>query len=311
MAAEITPREALSRLGASTAEAVARVLEMFAPGAVECGDVTVIPDDQSPFVNLPVGGDRSIRVVHRRGDRRQHLRDVAGRRPGTRHRDGRRAPRGGRFDRAQRARDVGGRRGGEPDARRRSRRNQRRDRAADRDLAAGRARPGRRRCRDQTYGTAPHACSTSFSVNGESCRLIQLVPSAFVVRMARAMDELGFEQPADSAGLSGVDGAGPASYSLSETLQQDPLRVWAELGRTQLGARGRPRSPRRCRCRPRPRGRRAGRSVRQRTVLRPGPTARHRRRRVGDPGSHAHQPNVAQARPSGKRSRSTPMKGTH
>ena len=38
----ITPREALTRLGASTAEAVARVLEMFAPGAVERGDVTVI-----------------------------------------------------------------------------------------------------------------------------------------------------------------------------------------------------------------------------------------------------------------------------
>ena len=56
MPAEITPREALSRLGASTAEAVARVLEMFAPGAVECGDVTVSPDDQSPFVNLPAGG---------------------------------------------------------------------------------------------------------------------------------------------------------------------------------------------------------------------------------------------------------------
>ena len=30
---DITPREALMRLGASTAEAIAQVLEMFAPGS--------------------------------------------------------------------------------------------------------------------------------------------------------------------------------------------------------------------------------------------------------------------------------------
>ena len=40
------------------------------------------------------------------------------------------------------------------------------------------------------YGTAPHATSTTFLVAGESCRLIQLVPAAFVVRMVRAMDEI-------------------------------------------------------------------------------------------------------------------------
>ena len=40
------------------------------------------------------------------------------------------------------------------------------------------------------WGTAPHACSTSFTIAGEPCRLVQLVPNAFVVRMARAIDEI-------------------------------------------------------------------------------------------------------------------------
>ena len=40
------------------------------------------------------------------------------------------------------------------------------------------------------YGTSPHATSTTFLIAGEACRLIQLVPAAFVVRMARALDEL-------------------------------------------------------------------------------------------------------------------------
>ena len=52
---DITPREALTRLGASTAEAVAQVLEMFAPGSVQRGDVTVIPEGQSPFANVARG----------------------------------------------------------------------------------------------------------------------------------------------------------------------------------------------------------------------------------------------------------------
>ncbi|HJS95942.1 MAG TPA: hypothetical protein VJ741_16885, partial [Solirubrobacteraceae bacterium] len=46
---DITPREALMRLGASTAEAIAQVLEMFAPGAVQRGEVTVVADGASPF----------------------------------------------------------------------------------------------------------------------------------------------------------------------------------------------------------------------------------------------------------------------
>jgi flagellar motor switch protein FliN len=86
------------------------------------------------------------------------------------------------------------------------------------------------------YGTAPHACSTSFTIAGESCRLVQLVPSAFVVRMARAIDELNLESTsADAPGL-GTSGSAPVDggISLTDALSDINLRVWAELGRTQL-----------------------------------------------------------------------------
>ena len=43
------------------------------------------------------------------------------------------------------------------------------------------------------YPQTPHAVRASFSVCGEPCRLVQLVPNAFVVRMTRALDELGSE----------------------------------------------------------------------------------------------------------------------
>ena len=52
---DVTPREALLRLGASTAEAIARVLEGLMPEGVQRGDVTVLTEGTSPFTNLPFG----------------------------------------------------------------------------------------------------------------------------------------------------------------------------------------------------------------------------------------------------------------
>ena len=43
------------RLGASTAEAVAQVLDTYAPGLVERGEVSVLPDATDAFANLPFG----------------------------------------------------------------------------------------------------------------------------------------------------------------------------------------------------------------------------------------------------------------
>jgi flagellar motor switch protein FliN/FliY len=235
MATEITPREALSRLGASTAEAVARVLEMFAPGSVGRGEVTVSADGQSPLVNLPVGGiAASVSYVD----------GVTGANVFVMSRAGARA--------LATAMGVGA---PEEDATAELTELELSaiGEAANQTLAAAAAAisvvigqeieispPDVRVLTDSSsavdaYGTAPHACSTSFSINGESCRLIQLVPSAFVVRMARAIDELGFEQPPSEGAdrLVGDDGSAE-SFSLKETLGTIILRVWAELGRAQL-----------------------------------------------------------------------------
>jgi flagellar motor switch protein FliN/FliY len=236
MSPEITPREALTRLGASTAEAIARVLEMFAPGAVERGDVTVIPDGQSPFTNLPFGGiAASVSYVDGvTGANIFVMSPACARALATAMGVGASEDDGPELTELEMS-AVG--------------------EAANQTLAAAAAAigvvigqeieisPPDVRVLDDTesatdiYGTAPHACSTSFAIAGESCRLVQLVPSAFVVRMARAINELGFEHaPTPGEGGESDSGVGGAGYSVSliETLAGINLRVWAELGRTEL-----------------------------------------------------------------------------
>ena len=75
------------------------------------------------------------------------------------------------------------------------------------------------------FPEAPYATTSSFTIAGEPCRLVQLVPNAFVVRMTRALEA--HAQTAQPAGAAegGVTG---------ENLREVPLRVWAELGRTRL-----------------------------------------------------------------------------
>jgi flagellar motor switch protein FliN len=76
------------------------------------------------------------------------------------------------------------------------------------------------------YPSTPHAIRAAFSVCGEPCRLVQLVPNAFVVRMTRALDEVATELPADEP-------AGPGAAGVP-SLAGIPVRVWAELGRAQM-----------------------------------------------------------------------------
>ena len=59
---------------------------------------------------------------------------------------------------------------------------------------------------------------------GEPCRLIQLVPTVFTMRMTQAL--------AANAAEGGFDSATAAA--VRETLQEVPLRLWAELGRARL-----------------------------------------------------------------------------
>jgi flagellar motor switch protein FliN len=86
---------------------------------------------------------------------------------------------------------------------------------------------------DGVYPQTPYATRVSFTLLGESCRLIQLIPNAFVVRMARAIDD----------GAAAEDGAAAHEQreredggegGLSSRLRGIPVRVAAELGRATL-----------------------------------------------------------------------------
>jgi flagellar motor switch protein FliN/FliY len=241
---DITPREALMRLGASTAEAIAQVLEMFAPGAVQRGDVTVIADGVSPFVNVPRGAiASSVSYVDGVTGANIFVLTPAGARglatamgaPPPEVEEGAETPELSELEMSAIAE------------------------AANQTMAAAAAAIGvvlgqeieistpDTRVLDEPskasdiYGTAPHATSTTFVIAGESCRLIQLIPAAFVVRMVRAMDELTGEvtdaksvpgSPA-SAAAAAEDGS-PHTAALEEVLGGIKLRVWAELGRARM-----------------------------------------------------------------------------
>ena len=233
MASDVTQREALIHLGASTAEAVARVLEMFVPGGVERGDVSVVGDAQSPFANLPAGGiAASIRYIDGVTGANVFLMPAA-------------CARG-------LAAAMGA--GGEEDGPLTELEMSAIGEASNQMLASAAAAisvvigqeidispPDVQLITPDidpadVWGTAPHACATSFMIAGEPCRLVQLVPNAFVLRMARAIDEISMEQTAADYNSQGGDGEGGVNVGvpITEKLGEISLRVWAELGRTQL-----------------------------------------------------------------------------
>jgi flagellar motor switch protein FliN/FliY len=76
-------------------------------------------------------------------------------------------------------------------------------------------------------GTA-HAITTAFDVCGRPCRLVQLVPQTFVVRMRGALDELGTIRPEDAA----TDEV--ARDALLGRMRSTRVRLSAEVGRTHL-----------------------------------------------------------------------------
>ncbi len=82
----------------------------------------------------------------------------------------------------------------------------------------------------EAFGTSTHANTTSFTVCGEKCRLVQLVPNAFVVRMTQALDEL----TADYAPEGPAGGTEPGA--VAELLRVTEVRVWAELGRARMAS---------------------------------------------------------------------------
>ncbi|MGP0102144.1 MAG: FliM/FliN family flagellar motor switch protein [Solirubrobacteraceae bacterium] len=83
------------------------------------------------------------------------------------------------------------------------------------------------------YPQTPYATRVSLTVLGESCRLIQLVPNAFVVRMARAIDD-GEAVESAAAEHDSRERDGGGDWGLSSRLRDIPVRVAAELGRATL-----------------------------------------------------------------------------
>jgi flagellar motor switch protein FliN/FliY len=78
---------------------------------------------------------------------------------------------------------------------------------------------------ESAFGKFAHATTVSFTLLGEPCRLIQLVPNAFVVRLDRALQEL------DSQAAPLPTGEGGFS---PDAFRDVPVRVWAELGRVRM-----------------------------------------------------------------------------
>lgn len=74
------------------------------------------------------------------------------------------------------------------------------------------------------FESGQHVVTAQLSVLGEPCRLVQLVPNAFIVRMTRALSELTTEYAPGAAG----------GAPLSRSVRSVPLRLWAELGRVRM-----------------------------------------------------------------------------
>jgi flagellar motor switch protein FliN/FliY len=225
--------DALSRLGQSTSQAISGVLEMFAPGRIHPGDVAVV--DGNPMESLPVPAvatsvsyvngvtGANVFVMTLDGARRLAAAMMGGEQPeGWAGTD---SPELSELELSAVSEAM----------------NQMMASAAiaissvlGTQVEIG--TPETRMFTDASealaaYPQTPHAVRASFSVCGEPCKLVQLVPNAFVVRMSSALDELGAEvaSPDVPAAGSPVGGA-----SGSPSLAGIPVRVWAELGRAQM-----------------------------------------------------------------------------
>ena len=88
--------------------------------------------------------------------------------------------------------------------------------------------------------SATSVVSVSIDLLGHSCRLVQLVPHAFVVRMTRALDDLDAEfSGADDDAGGGAGPSRPREVAMmgSELLDGVGVRVAAELGRVDMTIR--------------------------------------------------------------------------
>ena len=232
---------ALTRLAQSSSEAVVGILEMFAPGSVQAGDVAVLEAGANPLAGLPypavatnvsyvdgvTGGN--VFVMTLEGARRLAAAMMGASEPEP-------AADGSTELTELEASAVS------------EAMNQMMATAAgaistvlgtEVEIGTPETRTFVTEAETEgAYPASPHMVRAAFSVCGEPCRLVQLVPNAFVVRMDRALDELGAETapaPGGAAAASGAAPAAPGAPALgAPSLAGIPVRVWAELGRASM-----------------------------------------------------------------------------
>ncbi len=261
--------DALMRLGASTAEAVAKSLDAICPAPVERGDVTVVPGEESPFDGFPFEDGPVVAVsVH-------YVDGVTGGNVLLMTAGGARAiaaamgsdatgappPSDAPADEPPADADAGPAAADSPTELELSAVAE----AANQMFAAAanatgvvlsqevEIAPPDTRLLDsaaaarEAFDATPHAVSATFRVCGEPCRLVQLVPNAFVVRMTRALDKQGSEHLSGDGGLSALGIAQRVEpgeeRSLADALRDIRVRVWAELGRTRVSLGAAPELP--------------------------------------------------------------------
>lgn len=220
--------QALLSLAESTAEAVQTVLASLAPDAVEAGAVSVVPSGVSPLQAIPApsvaasvsyvdgvtGGN--VFVITRLGARRLAA-AMMGQEPPAEDHDG---------ELSELELSAVGE-------------------AMNQSMAAAAGATGRVLGQeveisvpetkffanaseaDGLYPESPHATTASFRLLGEQCRLVQLIPNAFVVRMTRALTDRVAEEHIDER-----ENAAPLIPS--EEIRALAVRVSAELGRATL-----------------------------------------------------------------------------
>ncbi|MDO8211398.1 FliM/FliN family flagellar motor switch protein [Conexibacter sp. CPCC 206217] len=242
----MTTREALMRLGASTAEAIAKVLESLCPDEVERGDVSVLNPDTSPFATLETPAVAvSVAYVDGVTGANIFLMTATGARRIAASMMGMPAPEDDASEltvlelsavaeaanqmMAAAAAAIGVVLGQEVEI------------APPETRLFGSASEA-----SEAYEMAPHGTRATFRVCDEACRLVQLVPNAFVVRMTRALDEMGVETVGGSQGGGAIDHGGAEfdeQVALDEALRDIRVRVWAELGRARVPLRDAPEMP--------------------------------------------------------------------
>lgn len=232
----MSTRDALMRLGASTAEAIAKVLESLAPEQVERGDVSVLNPDTSPFATLETPAVAvSVAYVDGVTGGNVFIMTAKGARSMAAAMMGQPAPEDDEAELTVLELSAVAE-------------------AANQMMAAAAAAigvvlgqeveiapPETRIFNSPTeaaeaYEMAPHGTRATFRVCDEPCRLVQLVPNAFVVRMTRALDEMGVEH-VSGTGTGPDHGDGPAvdeQVALDVALRDIRVKVWAELGRAQV-----------------------------------------------------------------------------